>query len=222
MAIKTTIYKPDKYLGRDASDEILICNCEVELSWDDTVALDQRKHTLIQFVKKCITHAKQTDNEAFTDITKNAIRTQTWSPDTCGCRVHELWDLIETTDGQQKGYNGTIKFIAGNGNGERVKQCKVHEAIENLDDLHSCLVIENMTKNEVMSHIKENFNSITIEKVQDDGNLVTEFTPGKEPSWSFDEERNLQISSPHLSNQKRTQLKAHCDKAFGVGKVVIG
>jgi hypothetical protein len=57
MAIKTTRYSPDT------------CECVLEYTWDDTVAEENRTHTLSNFINRCSAHSSlSSDNDRWNTI----------------------------------------------------------------------------------------------------------------------------------------------------------
>ena len=63
MAIKTTTWISDH------------CGCELEFTWDDSVAATSRKNSISRFIKKCASHNPlSTDSSIFTTNTEENQR----------------------------------------------------------------------------------------------------------------------------------------------------
>ena len=232
--IQTTVYKPNKYKGKDENGDTLICNCEVELSWDDVTPLDQRVHQLTKFNLKCKYHSVMSDSDAFSNILRGSDQTGTWnvltvmrySPDTCKCQLNLLIDNIEVEAKRQAGGNATELPVIQSGRSESYFKCKNHRELFDHKAQFETVKDENKTKNDALSYIKENISTQTVTKINDDGLEYKEFAPGKQPEWNFDTKvvgkgRVLLLNVPSMSALERTQFKTHCDSTFGIGKVVV-
>ena len=130
------------------------------------------------------------------------IKTTTWSPDTCGCRIEYDWD----TEVSQASRTHTLKQF--------VRRCPAHstgtEAVA-----YGAVTDENTRKNILRGAILRDFPALTI--TDGDGNV--DFADGF--SWVFDDDRKLVVTLPNVAGPVLVNIRALADSTFGAGKVII-
>ncbi len=130
------------------------------------------------------------------------IKTTTWSPDTCGCKIEYDWD----TEVSQASRTHTLKQF--------VKRCPAHdtgtEAVA-----YAAVTDENTRKNRLRGAILADFPALRV--VDGDGNA--DFADGF--SWSFDDQRRLVVTLPNVSGPVLANIRTLADATFGAGKVIV-
>lgn len=141
-----------------------------------------------------------------------------WGPDTCGCRFYLNWDSDEQAD---------PKTVTP----EIITVCTVHEAHKNdAVAAHAAAKEECQRKNyaigiealaAVPADCKEQMiDSATGEPCVDgEGNPVMVYKKGCEPSWSFNEQRELVITLPQSAKAALADVATAVDAKYE--KVII-
>jgi len=134
---------------------------------------------------------------------------KTWSPDTCGCQIEEIYS------------GGSIT-----GPGQVIRKCAAHASI--LDaDLYGVLLTnpdgENRRKNRLEKMLIET-SSLQLGQLNASG--VFEWRPGLGFSWVWTGEgsgRVLRVTviGVNLTAARKATAQAFCDATFGVGKVIV-
>ena len=142
---------------------------------------------------------------------------KTWSPDTCGCKVEEIYD-------------GT-RIVGG---GQVLKKCPDHVDVPD-DELYGVLYSnpdgENKRKNQLYAMLVgsdstvEDF-GLTETKLDAGGEERVDFKPGVKFDWSFtgegkDRVLNVDVKGATLTAQQKASLGSKCSARYGNGKVVI-
>lgn len=135
------------------------------------------------------------------------IKTTIWRPDTCGCEIHYEWN---DTDPQASRIHTAVAST---------KVCDVHKGMS-VPVHYDTVLRENQGKNEARGVIAENSPTLTYDK-DVDGVLRKEFLVGKEPTFSFDKDRNLLVNLSTLDAADKTQMQAVLDSELGVKTVTI-
>ncbi len=130
------------------------------------------------------------------------IKTTTWSPDTCGCRIEYDWD----TEVAQDSRTHTLKQF--------VKRCPAHSTGTEVV-AYAAVTDENTRKNILRGAILTDFPALRV--VDGDGNA--DFADGF--SWSFDDQRRLVVTLPKVPAQVLVNIQSLADSTFGAGKVII-
>lgn len=130
------------------------------------------------------------------------IKTTTWSPDTCGCKIEYDWD----TEVPQASRKHTLKRF--------VKRCPAH-ATGAEADAYAAVTDENTRKNILRGAILKDFPALAL--VDRDGNV--DFADGF--SWAFDDDRKLVVTLPNVPSPTLGNIQALANSIFGAGKVVI-
>lgn len=136
---------------------------------------------------------------------------RTWKPDTCDCKVEEL-------------YNGT-QII---GMGQVLNKCPAHQSIPD-NELYAVIYTnpdsEQKRKNLFHGHLLDNPKLAKL-VTKPDGQEVREFNSGISYEWSFsgtgkDRILNVNIKNNNLSANEKKALKDFADANFGNGKIEI-
>src|SRR5690349_348318 len=127
-----------------------------------------------------------------------AVRTQRWSPDTCGCVFIQEWD--DAVAAAARTHDVRTRELA----------CAAHQGLDAVS-AHSAVVAENQRKNIV---------PIIVKSLKSSLDLAT--LPWRE-AWSFDAQRRLVVDTSvfALTAQQKTQLQAAADLQFGPDKVIL-
>ena len=139
---------------------------------------------------------------------------KTWSPDTCGCTVEEI-------------YEGT-EIIGG---GKVIKKCNVHSSVPD-NELYGVLYSnpdgENKRKNLVHRILLGHDNpSFGLEKKEmKDGQESVSLKEGVEYEWSFEgtgknRVLNVSVKGAVLTEKHKSDFKDLCDAKFGRDKVKV-
>lgn len=107
-----------------------------------------------------------------------AIKVTQWCPDTCGCVLEYAWD--DSFPVEERVHTGH----------RVVTECELHSYDNDPNTALTILLAENQTKNLVLDKIAQGSAAEDVEII--DGRK--KFLEGKEPKWSFDEERNLNVT----------------------------
>ena len=138
------------------------------------------------------------------------IHTNSWKPDTCGCKIEYTWDDAVPNENRIH----TASDIK--------KGCPEHSGLLTPVDMLTTLVSENSRKNltlsELMSYVELG------ETVEINGKSVKRFI--KDIVWSFsgsDDSRVLTIdlSDTPLTTQQKNAIQTFANNKFGNGKIVI-
>lgn len=139
---------------------------------------------------------------------------KTWQPDTCDCKVEEL-------------YNGT-EIV---GMGEVINKCAVHASVPDNQLYDVILNKENRVKNQMLRVLLgyEEIKDLGLEeaKTNDDGSSAgLGLKDGIKYDWSFTGEGanrilNVEITGTNLTKNQKDAIKALCDTKFGEGKVSL-
>lgn len=120
----------------------------------------------------------------------------TWRPDTCDCVLHYEWD--DTESAETRTHTPVRSVTRHDGIVEEIKVCKAHAgltlgAAEDVDPVYhyARVAAENQTKNNVISELLASPD--LSESVLEKGEQVRTFRAGREPEWSFDEDRVLRV-----------------------------
>lgn len=125
------------------------------------------------------------------------IKTQLWSPDTCGCVVEQRFEY--DTNPATLVSETIVKTCPAHANGE---QGKVKE--------------ENQRKNVVWNQIlaDADFGSLA-----QDGSMTIK--DGITVSWVFNDSRQLVVTIVPLTTQQRSKVQNRANQLFGAGKVIV-
>lgn len=138
---------------------------------------------------------------------------RTWSPDTCGCKIEEVYDGTTIT-----------------GAGQVLNKCPAHADVPD-NDLYGVLYAnpdgENKRKNQVYAMLigqDENFTEDLGLSEARDGKV--QLKAGVTYDWLFtgsgkDRVLNVMINGTTLTTQQKTNLASECVTRFGSGKVSV-
>ena len=132
------------------------------------------------------------------------IKTTTWSPDTCGCRIEYDWD----TEVSQASRKHTLKQF--------VKRCPAHNTGTEAD-AYVAVVDENTRKNILRGAILKDFPELVV--TDGDGNV--DFKAGVTFGWAFDDQRRLVVTLTDVAGPVRVNIQTLADTTFGAGKVIV-
>ena len=143
-----------------------------------------------------------------------AIKTTTWSPDTCDCVLHYSWDDEVPQD--ERVHTPVIQVVTHRNEVKKTMLCKHHLTQDLVEERDAELLAEpDLTKKvEIQSKKREMKDSL---KVQEHYQLIVEENSrknlavletkqlfGVEPEWDFDDNRDLKIKlgNTHTSKDK--------------------
>lgn len=119
---------------------------------------------------------------------------RTWEPDTCGCRVEEI-------------YQGNQPV----GIGQIIRKCEAHTGVDDADLYEVILNVENRRKNAIANHVASGGIPGT-----DGATLGWSFS-----GTGSDRTLTVWLDGIEVSQQNRDDLRFWCDTQFGVGKVTV-
>ena len=142
-----------------------------------------------------------------------------WGPDTCDCRIEEIYDGTNI-----------------NGGGQVVRKCEAHGSVEDSElygVLYSSPDGENKRKNQLermlLGFPDDGIPGLNLSEAKRDadGSERVEFKSGVRFRWAFSGQgrsRVLQatIEGANLTPQQRTAILNACEARFGSGKVSLG
>lgn len=146
------------------------------------------------------------------------IKITTWKPDTCECEIHYQWD--DSVPEDQRVHVPIDSFTDSQGKIRQTKKCQHHNK-HDLHTAHAKILEENQGKNFARQHILDSLPEVADVKTDADGNQVKEFKKGNEFSFSFDENRQLQVEVKGLNAKNKTDLRTALGAKFGNGKIKI-
>ncbi len=116
-----------------------------------------------------------------------------WSPDTCGCVVDYEWN--DKQPGNIRDH--TLKTI--------VQFCPAHQGLSDAE-VFLAVFDENKRKNKTLKKAGE------LKGAEIEPDAI---------SWSFDQNRRLDINLPVLNSSQRAALQAWCNNSLGANKVKV-
>ena len=133
---------------------------------------------------------------------------KTWSPDTCGCKVEEV-------------YAGTAIV----GMGQVLRKCTAHEAVPD-DLLYGVLLANPDGENRRKNNLEKMLVETTALQLGEpfEGAYRWRVGIGFAWSWSGSGERrvlNIEITGAMLTAARKTQVEQWCAASFGPGKVLV-
>lgn len=141
-----------------------------------------------------------------------ATHTNSWAPDTCGCKVEFQWnDATPETTTPKRLING----------------CPEHSNLSDLQTFYDTIMSENTRKNQTVNRFIDPVKYPSLaETISKDGNNIKQLKIGIEIKWSFtgsDDARilNIDLTNAPLSKSEKTEVQAWADSQFSSGKVVI-
>lgn len=224
--IQTIIYTSNK-VKKNINEAGYICNCQVEISWDDTQPVSGRTHNLKQYLVKCSYHQLhfQSDAAGFQDIlrgndqngTWNIITSFNWEPNhdpNCNCKLSFLKDLIADS----AGIDDTQAILTS-----ETKQCAIHANIIGVQKHYDVVLEENKRRKFTLIKIQETLPGLVETITDSNGNQITQFKQGLEPQFVFNVKRELEVTIPNASKKdKKDAAKALANfDPILAGKVVI-
>lgn len=132
-----------------------------------------------------------------------AIRTTQWKPDTCGCVVQYTWDDSVAQEDRVHSLS-------------TIQKCAFHQS-QSDSTAFASVNDENITKNQVLGHVLENYPLLVDEKA--DGSK--ELKLGYHYDWSFDDQRKLQAEIIGADKATAQAIAASVEADLGAGKVDV-
>ena len=133
------------------------------------------------------------------------IKTTRWKPDTCDCVIEYEWD----TEVAQEQRVHTLKTI---------KSCQPHYHLPS-DQAYQQVIKENQLKNKIHSTILHNMPEVVDTQTDSQGNALLKLKAGIEYQWSFDANRNIQVSLKGGTASQKSALSALLNSNFQAGLV---
>ena len=146
----------------------------------------------------------------------------TWRPDTCGCTIHYEWD--DSLSDADRVHIPVEEVTTHDGLLIKRYCCPVHNTDNGVGKHHDHFTKvqeENNRKNKVLNELMNDnpeFHVVAID--EETGEEYKKWKPGMKPTWSFDEDRNLVITTKSsLSSQIKKTIKDKLEAKYQ--KVII-
>lgn len=120
------------------------------------------------------------------------LRTQLFSPDTCGCEIHEEWDDATSNETRAHAFH------------RMEKTCSAHQHLSG-EAVYQQVMNENRRKNTLAVIAKQ----------------VRPQFDHDDYQWEFDEQRRLVVKVAGFSQAHLKSLKDSADIQFGPGLVIL-
>lgn len=141
---------------------------------------------------------------------------KTWSPDTCGCCIEEIYENNQIVGG-----------------GQVIRKCEAHADVPD-DELYGVLYAnpdgENKMKNHVhrilLGHDHPKGFGLHKKSKAKDGTDIIEFKDGVEYAWEFrgkgkNRKLHFQVKGADLTPEQKAEIQSSCHSRFGPGKITI-
>lgn len=165
-------------------------------------------------------------DEAYSILPQN-IQTEKWKPDTCGCELHSIYEMIGGVPDMES--RQTFHTIT----------CKDHEGLTT-EEIHHTIRNENTLKNVVHKHLIETFEGeLSERKLLENGSQALDWKKEIDYTWEWTgkgknrvfkpllKEKMLQVDGKQtlvdktLTKAQENSLKPFVETTFGVSKMII-
>lgn len=156
-----------------------------------------------------------------------AIHTNRWKPDTCGCEIIYQWD--DSVEQENRVHTSVEKAKDNKGKDIFTKNCPVH-TIPDHAQLYTAVHEENTRKNVALHDVLESIPSLkrTLSQTEKDTiKLIAQvkgetidvpdevLRDGVEVSWSFDDQRNVVLTTNGFTTAEKNSANSIVQAKFG-------